>query len=96
MCNRWRLQKSTPDAQPTFKIKISNIVWEWKEKEVFAEIATLMNIRHAATKTPGWFAYKSKAIGNVISTMPDREIQKMRREIEHREWEGNPEHIKRK
>jgi len=94
--NRWHLQKSTPEHQPTFNIKISHIVWEQKEEEVFAEIAKLMGLPFADSKTRNWFSYLSKALGNVISRLTAEEQAEMRQELEHRKKHGNPDHVKRK
>ena len=96
MRNRWRLQKSTPEHQPTFNMKISHIVWEQKEEEVFAEMAKLMGLPFADSKTRNWFSYLSKALRNVTSRLTAEEEAEMRQELEQRKRDGNPDHVKRK
>lgn len=77
-------------------LKISDLIWEHREEDVFKEIARLMNIKHADSTTSGWFGHRSKALKNVRKQLSDAEIDAFRMQIEKRKNEGNPEHIKRK
>ncbi|KAF9559422.1 hypothetical protein CPC08DRAFT_763300 [Agrocybe pediades] len=94
--NTWRLQKSTRDRQPSFLVRKSDVVWDQMNKEVFAEIADLMGLEEADTRTEGWFDYRTKAIKNVIDGLDEHQLGKINEEVLRRRKQGNPEHIQRK
>jgi len=67
-----------------------------KRGRSFAEIAKLMGLPFADSKTRNWFSYLSKALGNITSRLMAEEQAEMQQELEHRKKHGNPDHVKRK
>lgn len=95
--NTWRLPKSaTSVPKIQIHVKLTDALWLTREEDVLAEIATLLNVSKATTKTDGWFGARMTAMGNIIQRMSPEEKAALEKERERLAQEGYQEDIKRK
>jgi len=76
--------------------KLTQVLWLTQEKDVLAEIASLLGVPEANTKTPGWFGVRMKAMGNIIERMSPEERAELEKERERISQEGHLEDVRRK
>jgi len=76
--------------------KLTQVLWLTREKDVLAEIASLLGVPEANTKTPGWFGVRMKAMGNIIEWMSPEERAELEKERERISQEGHLEDVRRK
>lgn len=77
-------------------MKLTEALWLTREQDVLAEIATLLGVAEATTKTPGWFGLRMKALGNILERMTPEEKAALDIERERISQEGHPEEIRRR
>ena len=95
--NTWRLPKCTTSAlKMQINVKLTSALWLTHEKDVHAEIASLLGVPEATTTTPGWFGTRMKAMGNIIARMSPEEKATLEQERERISWEGHLEELRRK
>ena len=95
--NTWRLPKPTTSAPKLqINVKLTQALWLTREKDVHAEIASLLGVPEATTTTPGWFRARMTAMGNIIARMSSEEKAALEKERERISREGHPEPLRRK
>jgi len=72
------------------------VLWWTRQKDVFAEIASIMQIESANTKTDGWFTLRRTAEKNIIDAMTEEGKDSLREAAERMMKEGLPEDVQRK
>ena len=85
--NWWSSQKSKGQA-PNLIVKQSEVIWNQRREEVFAEITKLLDLESADTNTPGWFEMHLKAIWNIHDHMTDKEQLELEAEVARLTEEG--------
>ncbi|KAF8802326.1 hypothetical protein BYT27DRAFT_7112582 [Phlegmacium glaucopus] len=93
--NVWRSHKK-PVLIEGIKYRLTDILWWTREQDVFAEIASIMELPSANTHTPGWFPNRTIASKNVIDAMSHEEREKLDQEAERIRVEGLPVERQRK
>ena len=63
---------------------------------MFEEIADIMGLDSADSKTTGWFAHRTTASRNILNRMSNAEKNKLNQQAEKMGEEGLPEELKRK
>lgn len=96
LSNNWRMEHGMARKSNHFRPSSQTVMWNNRNKEVMAEIANLMGIEEATTKTPGWLHLKSKAISNILDRMSFTEREKFDAEVEAAAHVGYPEERKRR
>ena len=76
------------------KVKVTEVLWQTRQQDVFAEIARLLGIPSVNANTPGWFHKHMQALKNILSTMSDEEAEELEREQKRITAQGYPDYIK--
>ena len=76
------------------KVKPIEVLWQMRQPDVFAEIARLLGIPSANTKTEGWFSKHMLVLKNILTMMSDEEAEELEREQKQIGTQGYPEHVK--
>ena len=76
------------------KVKATEVLWQMRQQDVFAEIARLLGVPSANTNTPGWFHKCMQALKNILSTILDEEVEELEREQKRIATQGYPDYIK--
>lgn len=66
-----------------------------READVWKEIASILNVPEASTRTPQWFPTRLIAIQNIISRMDENETKLLDQQVQDIEEKGYPEEQKR-
>lgn len=81
---------------PGQKYRLGDVLWWTRQKDVFAEIAAMMDLPSADSNTPGWFTRRRTAEKNILDRMTEEEKHNLRGEAEGLAREGLPKDIQRK
>lgn len=93
--NNWRLRKAGGNTKSLWYVRKSDVIWTTRKDLVFKEIAILLNIDKADTRTPGWFGKRTPAIRQVLSKMLPEEKAQLDKQIKKIESDGYPEEQRR-
>lgn len=93
--NVWRIRK-TPVGKPGGRYRLTDILWWTKQKDVFQEIASILGLDNADTKTPGWFQLRTKASKNIINSMTQEDRNNLENEADRMQKEGLPQDVQRR
>ena len=93
--NVWRVWK-TPVGKPGCRYRLTDILWWTRQDRVFEEIASIMGLDRADTRTPGWFTLRTKASKNIILAMTEDEKKVLEDESDLMEKEGLPQEVQRR
>lgn len=96
MQNNWRSTHNSKLKSANFTVKRSEVIWNKRRDEVFAEIAKLLHVRSADASTPGWFNMRMRALHNVHSHMTEEERLELDTEVARIAEEGYSEEQKRR
>lgn len=96
MQNNWRSPQKSKAKSVNFKVKRNEVIWNERQDEVLAEIASLLDLESADTHTPGWFEKRMKAIRNIQDRMTGKEKLELEAEVARLSKEGYPEDRKRR
>lgn len=91
----WRIKKRS-SQQPGHRIRLTDVLWWTRPNDIFVEIASILGIEAADTRTPGWFALRTKASKNILSRMSDDDRNALENEAERILKEGYPSEVQRK
>lgn len=94
--NNWRVSRNPARPVPHIAVKRTDVMWRTRQDEVWAEIATLLNVESADANTPNWFAHRMVAIGNLIERMTSAELAELDKEVTRIGNEGYSEAEKRR
>jgi len=75
---------------------LTDILWQTRQGDVWAEIAALLNMESANTQTPGWFEMRMTAMKNILNKMTEDEKSKLQEEADRMAKEGLLAEIQRK
>ena len=73
-----------------------DVLWWTRLKDVFKEIATILGLDTADTKTPGWFQLRTKASKNIINSMTNEDRNKLENVADQLQKDGFPEELQRR
>lgn len=79
-----------------YRYRLTDFLWWTRQEDVFKEIASLLNIETADTRTPGWFQLRTKASKNIIDGMSEDDKKKLENEADLMQKDGLPPEIQRK
>lgn len=96
MRNTWRIKKKTPQLIQGNKYRGTDLLWWTRQKDVYAEIASIMELPTANSNTPGWFEHRMAASKNILDTMTVEEKTKFEDDAERYRVEGLPKDVQRK
>lgn len=71
------------------------MVWKTRQEEVWTEIAKLLGVESANTRTTGWFETRMVAVHNIIARMTAEENAELDEEVARMSKEGHSEEHKR-
>lgn len=78
------------------RYRLTDFLWWTRQKDVFKEIASILNLDFADTNTPGWFQERTKASKNILNAMTDNERNALENEAERMQNEGMPPDVQRR
>lgn len=93
--NVWRVRRNTT-AKPGSRYRLTDILWWTREEKVFEEIASILNLETANTRTPGWFQLRTKASKRILDSMSEDERNVLENEADRMRKEGLPPDVQRK
>ncbi|PPQ87771.1 hypothetical protein CVT25_015013 [Psilocybe cyanescens] len=82
MQNTWRGTKVAETVIAGAAMKRTEVLWQTRKDDVFAEIARLMGLDSVSTQTPNWFAFRMKALGIILQHMSALDLEKLDRQGE--------------
>ena len=95
--NTWRLPKCTTSAPKVqINVRLTSALWLTRQKDVQAEIASLLGVPEATTTTPGWLGARMTAMGNILAWMSPEEKAALEQECERISREGHLEDLRQK
>jgi len=78
------------------KYRLTDILWQTRQGDVWAEIAAKLNMELANTQTLGWFEMRMTTMKNILNKMTEEEKSKLQEEADRMAKEGLPAEIQRK
>ena len=72
---------------------MTDILWQTRQGDVWAEIAAILNVELADTQTPDWFETRMTAMKNMLNKMIEEEKSKLQEEADRMAKEGLPAEI---
>jgi len=93
--NVWRVKRNIP-AKPGSRYRLTDVLWWTREEKVFEEIASILNLESANTRTPGWFQLRTKASKRILDSMSEDERNVLENEADRMRKEGLPQDVQRK
>jgi hypothetical protein len=78
------------------RYRLNDILWWTQQKEVFREIASILDLDFADANTPGWFQLRTKASKNILDAMNENERNAIEDEADRMQREGLPQDVQRK
>lgn len=88
--------RRTHQAKPGSRFRLTDVLWSTQKEKVFEEIASILGLDHADTKTPGWFGLRTKASKNIIDRMPEDEKKSLEDEADRMQEVGLPKDVQRR
>ena len=76
--------------------RLTDILWQTRQGDVWAEIAAMLNLESANTQTPGWFEIHMTAMKNVLDKMTEEEKAMLHEEADRMSKEGLPAEVQQK
>ena len=83
-------------GKPGSRYRLTDVLWWTRPKDVFKEIATILGLDTADTKTPGWFQLCTKASKNIINSMTNEDRNKLENVADQLQKDGFPEELQRR
>ena len=78
------------------KYRLTDILWQTRQGDVWAEIAAILNVELADIQTPDWFEMRMTTMKNMLNKMIEEEKSKLQEEADRMAKEGLPAEIQRK
>lgn len=95
MHNNWRLPHRGGKVKGVLTIRKPDVIWNTRKDEVWVEIAQILHVPEANTRTPKWFQTRPIAIQNILSRMNKDEMSKLDDQVRDIEENGYSEDQKR-
>ncbi len=75
--------------------KRTDLIWRDRKEEVMEEVAKVLGLETATSRSPGFFAARQKALLKMLARLTEIELKALDAEVERISREGNPEEVKR-
>jgi hypothetical protein len=83
------------EAKPKINVNAINVVWQMHKPAVEEELKDILGVDELDTNHPGYFQQRTTAAKRVLENMTEQEQTAIRRIVEDRRAQGNPDNIRR-
>ena len=73
--------------------RLTDILWQTRQGDVWAEIAAMLNLESTDTQTPGWFEIHMTTMKNVLDKMMEEEKAMLHEEANRMSKERLPAEV---
>jgi hypothetical protein len=94
--NNWRMRHGVARKSNNFRPKRTDIIWQMRQQDVMVEVAKILKLDEATTRTPGWFSARTPAMKNIIDRMTQEELRELDLEVEDMTKKGYDEEVQKR